>query len=88
VSPSPHPKTETVPVSETLCFLVIYTSGRLTKSTNPVILSAIHHHEKLLESNIHMDIKFVWFLYIPEKALLAKPRFTSFEHGICIHAHA
>jgi hypothetical protein len=32
--PSPDLKTETDPVSETLCFTVILNSGRWTKSTN------------------------------------------------------
>jgi hypothetical protein len=39
VPPSPYLKTETDPVSETFRFLVIYNSGRGTKSTNPVILN-------------------------------------------------
>jgi hypothetical protein len=39
VSPSPHMRTETDPVSETLCFLIIQNSGRWTKSRNTIILS-------------------------------------------------
>jgi hypothetical protein len=37
---SPHLRTETDSVSEMSCFLVIYISGRWTKSTYPAILSA------------------------------------------------
>jgi hypothetical protein len=36
MSPFRHLKTETDKVSETLCFVVIYNSGRRTKSTNTV----------------------------------------------------
>jgi hypothetical protein len=38
-SPSPHLKTETDPVSETFCLIVIYDSRRWT--------SVIHHRQKL-----------------------------------------
>jgi hypothetical protein len=46
----PHLRTETHPVSETLCFLVsrIPDDGKSPK--NPVILSVIHHRQNPLES--------------------------------------
>jgi hypothetical protein len=40
VSPCPHHKTETDPVSETMCFLDILNSGRWEKSINPVFLTS------------------------------------------------
>jgi hypothetical protein len=49
MSPSPHLKTVTYSVSETLYFLVIYKSGRWTQSRNPVILSVIQHLQILLQ---------------------------------------
>jgi hypothetical protein len=39
MSPSPRLKTDTDPVSETSCFLVIWNSERLTRSTNRVLLN-------------------------------------------------
>jgi hypothetical protein len=50
MSPSHHLKTETDLVSETLSFLVIYNSGRWTKSLNPMILGVIHHRQNSLHS--------------------------------------
>jgi hypothetical protein len=44
-------RTETDPVSETLCFPVIYNSGRWAKSTNPVILSVVHRRQNPLDSS-------------------------------------
>jgi hypothetical protein len=40
VSLSPHLKTKTDPVSETLCFLDILNSGQWEKSINPVFLTS------------------------------------------------
>jgi hypothetical protein len=42
MSPSPDARTETHPVSETLCFLVLRISGDGLKSRIPVILNVIH----------------------------------------------
>jgi hypothetical protein len=48
VSPTPHLRTETDPVSETVCFLVsrIPNDGQ----SPPVILSVIHHRQNPSES--------------------------------------
>jgi hypothetical protein len=45
-------RTETDPVSETSCSLTSNSleSGRWTKSENPLILCAIHHHKNPIES--------------------------------------
>jgi hypothetical protein len=48
MSSFPHLKTETDPVSKTLCFLVPKNSGQWTKSSNPVILT--RNSIKLLNS--------------------------------------
>jgi hypothetical protein len=48
--PLPHLKTETVPGSETFYFLVIWDSGRLTKTSDLSILSATHHRQNPLNS--------------------------------------
>jgi hypothetical protein len=37
-------------VSETLCSLIIWNSGRWTKSSNPVMLSVIHYRQNSLHS--------------------------------------
>jgi hypothetical protein len=47
---SSHPRTEADQVSEKLCSLVFYNTGRWTKSKNPVILSVMHHRQNPLES--------------------------------------
>jgi hypothetical protein len=37
---------------ETLCFLIVYNSGRWAKSINPLILNVIHHHQNPLDSEM------------------------------------
>jgi hypothetical protein len=56
VSRSSTLEDETDPVSETLCFLVIYNSGRWTKSINLVILSVLHDRQKTFNSAYWMYV--------------------------------
>jgi hypothetical protein len=62
VSSSPHLKTETDTVSETLCFLVVWHSEWCTNSINPVILSVIQYRESPLDSKrrIVLERATVW----------------------------
>jgi hypothetical protein len=48
----PHLRTETDPVSETLCFFIVIweKSGRWTKSENPISLCVIHHRQNPIVS--------------------------------------
>jgi hypothetical protein len=54
VSPSSHLKMRIDPVPKTLCFLVVWSSGRWAISRNPVILSVIHHGRNHLGSTIKL----------------------------------
>jgi hypothetical protein len=42
--------TGTDPATETLCFLVIYNTRRLIQSSDPVVMSVIHHRQNRLDS--------------------------------------
>jgi hypothetical protein len=53
MSPSFHLKKKTVTVSETLCSIAIYISGRWTNSKNPVILRSLSVSDQTLRWSWH-----------------------------------
>jgi hypothetical protein len=57
MSSSSHPKTETDPVSGTLCVLAFCNPGRWTKPTNPVTVNVTYHGQNPL------GFKFI-FIYL------------------------